>query len=79
MGSLGRRVERLEERNREPVRPSRTQEVARALDAEIRNLERELQVLGVNPYECLREVSMDLPLDEEIARLEEELEGCRED
>jgi hypothetical protein len=79
VGSLNGRVRRLEERNREPIRPSRTQEVARALDAEIREVERELQILGVDPYECLRGVSVDVPLDEEIARLEEELEGCRED
>jgi hypothetical protein len=79
VGSLGRRVERLEEHNREPIKPSLTQEAARAIDAQIRELEGELLVLGINPYECLRGASVDLPLDEEIARLEEELEGCRED
>jgi GH24 family phage-related lysozyme (muramidase) len=84
-GSLdgrARRVRRLEERNREPIRPapSRTQEEIRAIDAEIARLEREMRAEGIDPY---REPdgtwtnSAGHPthtLDEHIAMLEVELE-----
>ena len=74
-GSLdgrARRVRRLEAGMALPP-PSRTQEEARALEAEIREVERELQVLGVDPYKSLPGASVDLPLDEHIAKLEAEI------
>ncbi len=80
MGGLNGRVQRLEarERARPPV-PSRTPEEAWAIDAEISKLEREMRAEGMDPDECLRGVSVDLPLDEHIALLEEEIERCPED
>jgi hypothetical protein len=79
VGSLGRRVQRLEAR--EPGRPpSRTQEEVWAIDAEIRKLERDVRAEGGDPY---REPDgtwtnsaghPTLSLDEHIAMLEAELE-----
>lgn len=77
-GSLDGRVRRLEanRRGKPPERSphtSRTLEEARALDAEIRELEMEMRAHGIDPYECLREVYVDMPLEEHIAKLEEEI------
>ena len=75
-GSLdgrARRVRRLEGLSRPRPAPSRTEE-ARALDAEIREIEEELRALGVDPDERHRgDDRPDLPLDEQIAELEKEL------
>jgi hypothetical protein len=81
-GSLGGRswrVRRLEglDRGRERPAPSRTELEARALDAEIRELEEEIRALGADPDEP--RPAADRPgrsLDEEIAALEKELEEC---
>ena len=76
-GSLdgrARRVRRLEGRGLERPAPSRTELEARALDAEIRELDEELEALGVDPDERHRgDDRPDLPLDEQIAELEKEL------
>jgi hypothetical protein len=76
-GSLdgrARRVRRLEGRGLERLSPSRTEQEARALDAEIRELEEELRALGVDPEAWHHgDVRMDLSLDEQIAELEKEL------
>ena len=81
-GSLGgraRRVRRLEAR-RVPERPpatSRTQEEARALDAEIRALEREVKARGDDPDDRGRaelDTYADLPLEEQIAAIEKEID-----
>ena len=77
-GSLdgrARRVRRLEGLGRERPAPSRTEEEARALDAEIRELDEELEALGVDPDEWRHDGRMDLPLDEHIAALEKEIHG----
>ena len=80
MGSLNGRVQRLEERNCELIRPPfRTQKEVWSIDAEIRKLEREMKAEGMDPDECLRGVSVDLPLEEHIALLEEEIGRCPED
>jgi hypothetical protein len=77
-GSLdgrARRVRRLEGLGRERPAPSRTEEEARALDAEIRELEEELQALGADP-DGWRHASSDrahLTLDEHIAAIEKEI------
>lgn len=79
-GSLGGRswrVRKLEglDRNRERAEPSRTEEEARALDAEIREVEEELQDLGVDPNGW-RHAANDrahMTLDEHIAALEKEI------
>jgi len=69
-----RRVRRLEGRGRERAAPSRTELEARALDAEIRELEQEMRALGVNPEAWHHgEDRTDLSLDEQIAELEKEL------
>jgi hypothetical protein len=68
-----RRVRRLETGLRGTLPPSRTQEEAWAIDAEVRELEKEMNPQGIDPDECLRGVSMDLPLDEHIAKLEAEI------
>jgi hypothetical protein len=77
-GSLdgrARRVRRLEGRGLERLAPSRTELEARALDAEIREVEEELEALGVDPDEWRHGAErMDLPLDEHIAELEKELD-----
>jgi hypothetical protein len=78
-GSLAgraRRVRRLEgfDRGRERPSPSRTEQEARALDAEIRELEEELRALGVDPEAWYHgEDRTDLSLDEQITELEKEL------
>ena len=76
-GSLdgrARRVRRLEGRGLERPAPSRTELEARALDAEIREVEEELEALGADPDEWRRgDERMDLPLDEHIAALEKEI------
>jgi hypothetical protein len=78
-GSLGGRswrVRKLEglDRGRERPSPSRTELEARALDAEIRELEQELRALGVDPEARHHgEDRTDLSLDEQIAELEKEL------
>lgn len=78
-GSLGGRawrVRKLEglDRGRERPAPSRTELEARALDAEIRELEEELRALGVDPDERDHsDARMDLSLDEQIAEHEKEL------
>ena len=74
MGSLdgrARRVRRLEERARGEGggRPSRTQEEAWAIDAEIARIESEMRAQGIDPATCLRDVGVGLPLDEHIAKL----------
>jgi hypothetical protein len=95
-GSLdgrARRVRRLETRARErgrPPAPSRTQEEAWAIDAEIARLEREMRTEGIDPnhesaaVQEFMERFEGLSLDEKIAALEaeierEELERCPED
>jgi hypothetical protein len=81
-GSLGGRswrVRRLQGlgRERERPAPSRTEEEARALDAEIREAEEELRALGVDPDELPRAGDqMHLLPDEHIVELEKELEQC---
>jgi len=78
-GSLGGRswrVRRLEgqDRDRERPAPSPTELEARALNAEIRELEEELRALGADPDERDHgEDRTDLSLDEQIAELEKEL------
>jgi hypothetical protein len=76
-GSLdgrARRVRRLEGRGLERSSPSRTEQEARALDAEMRELEEELRALGVNPEAGHHaDDRTDLSLDEHIAELEKEL------
>jgi hypothetical protein len=78
-GSLGGRswrVRKLEglDRGRGRPSPSRTELEARALDAEIRELEEELRALGVDPEAWHHgEDRTDLSLDEQIAELEKEL------
>jgi hypothetical protein len=78
-GSLGgraRRVRKLEglDRGRQRPSPSRTEQEARVLDAEIRELEDELRTLGSGPEEWHHgDVRVDLSLDERIAALEKEL------
>jgi hypothetical protein len=79
-GSLGGRswrVRKLEglDRNRERPSPSRTEQEARALDAEIRELEEELRAPGEDPDELRTagDVRMDLSLGEQIAELELEI------
>jgi hypothetical protein len=91
MAGLGGRVSRLEERSRAAARPvpSRTQQEIRAIDAEIRELEREMRADGVDPYRDATRASWaawrnsaghpTLPLDEHIAMLEAEIERCPED
>jgi hypothetical protein len=80
VGSLNGRVRRLEARERErPPARSRTQQEIWAIDAEIGKLETEMRTEGMDGGECLRGVSVDLPLDEHIAMLGEELDECRED
>ena len=77
LGGRSWRVRKLEglDRNRERAEPSRTEEEARALDAEIREVEEELEALGVDPDEWRHGAErMDLPLDEHIAELEKELD-----
>jgi hypothetical protein len=76
LGGLAWRVRKLEglDRGRERPSPSRTELEARALDAEIRELEEELRALGVDPEAWHHgDVRMDLSLDEQIAELEKEL------
>ena len=76
-GSLdgrARRVRWLEGRGLERPASSRTELEARALDAEIRELEEELRALGVDPEARHHgEDRMDLSLDEQIAELEKEM------
>ena len=76
-GSLdgrARRVRRLEGRGLERPAPSWTELEARALDAEIREIEEELRSLGADPDEGRPgDERMDLPLDEHIAELEKEI------
>jgi cell division septum initiation protein DivIVA len=76
-GSLGGRswrVRRLEGRGLERPSPSRTELEARALDAEIRELEEEMRALGVDPEAWHHaDDRTDLTLDEQIAELEKEL------
>ena len=82
-GSLdgrARRVRRLEARERErPPTPSRTQEEARAIDAEIARLEQEMLAEGIDPQSTPGEVQEfmerleGLSLDEKIAALEAEI------
>jgi hypothetical protein len=81
-------VRRLEARARErerPPAPSRTQEEARAIEAEIARLEREMLAEGIDPYrESDREWMNSaghpmISLDEHIAMLEEKLKQCPED
>jgi hypothetical protein len=78
-GSLdgrARRVRKLEGLGRGRQRPSssRTEQEARALDAEVRELEEELRALGVDPDERDHgDLRMDMSLDEEIAELELEI------
>ena len=79
MGSLNGRVQRLEERNREPTRPTRTQQEVWAIDAEIRNIEAEMRAEGMDPDEYLRGVSVEMPLDEHIAMLEAEIAALEEE
>jgi hypothetical protein len=68
-----RKLEGLD-RGRERPSPSRTELEARALDAEIRELEEELRALGVYPDERDHgDDRTDLSLDEQIAELEKEL------
>jgi len=75
VGSLESRLRALEERGHERERSptSRTQEEIWAIDAEIREIEREMRTLGIDPDECLRDADVSLPLDEHIAMLEEEI------
>lgn len=85
-GSLdgrARRVRRLETHARErgrPSAPSRTQEEAWAIDAEIARLEREMLAEGIDPQSTPGEVQEfmegleGLSLDEKIAALEAEIE-----
>jgi hypothetical protein len=78
-GSLGGRswrVRKLEglHRGQERASPSRTELEAWALDAEIRELEEEIRVLGGDPEARHHgDDRMDLALDEEIAELEKEI------
>jgi hypothetical protein len=81
-GSLGgrswrvRRLEGLDCRRERPS-PSRTELEARALDAEIRELEEELRALEVDPDEWrYADDRTDLSLEEHIAAIEKELEQC---
>ena len=70
-----RRVRRLEGRGLERPAPSWTELEARALDTEIREVEEELEALGVDPDEWRHGAERtDLPLDEHIAELEKELD-----
>jgi hypothetical protein len=90
-GSLdgrARRVRGLEAQARErgrPPTPTRTQEEAWAIDAEIARLEREMLAEGIDPQSTPGEVqefmeSLEgLSLDEKIAALEAEMERCPED
>lgn len=83
-GSLegrARRVRRLEARAQEarPLATSRTQDEARALDAEIRRLEREIRARGGDPDEWRRDDALaDLPLDDQISAIEKEMGLCPE-
>ena len=78
-GSLGGRswrVRRLEglERGRQRPAPSRTEQEARALDAEIREIEEQLQDLGADPDEWRHAGGQaDLSLEEHITAIEREL------
>ena len=73
MGSLKNCLRALERRNPQEEQPtSATLEEARALDTEIRKLEKALRTEGVSPFECLWDQFVDL-LDEQIARLEAEI------
>jgi hypothetical protein len=76
LDSRARRVQRLEGRGLERPEPSRTELEAWALDAEIRKLKEEIRAFGEDPDEWRPDVRMDLPLDEQIAELEKELEQC---
>jgi hypothetical protein len=74
VGKLENRVSKLEQGGRGRLAPSRTQLEVWAIDAEIRELEREMKAHGEDPNECLREARVDVPLDEHIAILEVEIE-----
>ena len=76
VGGRSWRVRKLEglDRNRERPAPSRTELEARALDAEMRELEEELRAVGVDPEARHHgEDRTDLSLEEQIAELEKEL------
>lgn len=81
-GSLdgrSRRVRRLEGLGYGPGRPaqSRTEEEARALDAEIRELDEKLLAFGVDPDGWRHaDDRADLPLEEHIAAIEKELDDA---
>ena len=78
-GSLGGRswrVRRLEglDRSLQRLAPSRTEQEARALDAEIREIEEQLQDLGADPDEWRHTGGRtDLSLEEHITAIEREL------
>ena len=78
-GSLGGRswrVRRLEglDRSLQRPEPSRTEEEARALDAEIREIEEEMRALGADPDEwCHTGGRAGLSLEEHITAIEREL------
>jgi hypothetical protein len=83
-GSLdgrARRVSRLEARTREPGPPpaSRTQEEARALDEQIRELEGEIEAQSGDPDEWRRDdAHAGLSLEEQRSIIEKEMELCPE-
>lgn len=83
-GSLdggARRVRRLEARAQEPQPPaaSRTQEEARALEAQIRGLEEEIEARGGDPDEWRRDdARAGLSLEEQISAIEKEMGLCPE-
>jgi hypothetical protein len=77
-GSLdgrARRVRRLEGRGLERPAPSQTELEAHALDAEIREVDEELEALGVEPngWGHATNDSAHMTLDEHIAALEKEI------